>query len=453
MNTSIYTFEGQDRLAFDFFRNSPTPTGLLLVYATCLFLTIFKYIWDKRILPMRIVTFASYGACVIGVALTYSRGAMCALLGVLSICATLIRKHERRWLGAIALITVALFCAVPSGSKRLLSSMELRTDRSIANRLLLWEGVCRSIVHRFPKAGGNDSVGREYQKYWQPLDQHHFYSTAVNLWLTIYSCAGIFIFCIVSWGYFFLVYNAWCAAKKTSKAIATLACFVLIAFGVNNLFSTITDMLIILVVFVAALSSLFIAKPPNCDRIFVRDTVKRLSVSLALALVVSTIPFIVTWIKPMGFHLRCEALRHNENPHVLEWFDTTAIQPKGVLLVWLGSDGEEENISAGRLARAACLQGLDAVLVPPAADGEVIMEYRIKEYKHGGNIYYAGIGPGAARALDKTMTTFHQRKGIGGLILTCPEGRSPLLQKMTTLDINIPVVFLNEDDNFIIIND
>jgi heme A synthase len=117
-------------------------------------------------------------------------------------------------------------------------------------------------------------LGRDYKKYWQPLEQSHLYSTAVNLWLSIYSYGGIFIFVFVLWGYFILVRSAWRAARETSGAAATIACFILIAFGINNIFSTIPDILILLITFAAALTPLLIVKMPNRDKDSTRYTTK-----------------------------------------------------------------------------------------------------------------------------------------------------------------------------------
>jgi hypothetical protein len=174
---------------------------------------------------------------------------------------------------------------------------------------------------------------------------------------------------------------------------------------------------------------------------------KSLSLPLIPVLIISAVPFVVAYAKPEKFRTRCERLSHGKDPPVLEWFDTIEAQPKGLLLVWLGTVGDEEDISAGRLARAACLQGLDAVLIPPSENESLIVENRLRKYNRSENIYYAGIGPGAACALDKAMVSFQKNEDIKGLALACPEGRSPLFPKTEIHNIGIPVVFLNENDN------
>jgi hypothetical protein len=447
MNEPIYTFEGQDRLAFDFLRNSPTPTGLFLLFGACLFLTLSKITWGKKRNHVWIASLVCYGSCVVGVAMTYSRGAMCALFCVLVMCGTLLRRHEHRWFYIVVVMTVVLLCAVPNGHKRLLSSMELHTDQSIANRLLLWEGVCRSIVHRFPNAVSKDGLGIEYQKYWQPFEQKHSYSTAVNLWLTIYSCNGFYTFIFITWGYFVIIYSTWRNARKTSHVTALVACFLLIAFGVNNIFSTITDIVIIIIILISVLAYFIMAKPMKYDKIDDYKIIRYLLLPFVAALIVSFIPFVLVFTKPSKFYVKCETLYFNETAVTFEWFGTKATQSKGLLLFWMGAADVEEEIFACRLARAACLQGLDALLIPNVANETIILDYCLKKYKNDCDIYHAGIGMGAARALEKTIKAVQDNREIKGLVLACPEGQSPFIPKIASRDIKIPVVFLCEDEN------
>jgi O-antigen ligase len=140
----VYTFQGCQRLQLWF--GSPNMCALFLVILAvlcglidCLLSTTGK---DRVYVIARWLNRLALLLELIGIALTYSRGAYLALILSLIILAWLLR--QRRVLVWCSIFVLSLLL-LPHTSTRVASIADIG-DGSISHRIMLWEGVCAIIA-------------------------------------------------------------------------------------------------------------------------------------------------------------------------------------------------------------------------------------------------------------------------------------------------------------------
>lgn len=131
---------------------------------------------------------------------TYSRGAYIACI----ICLIFIGIITRR---KMAIIMLSLFiCNIflqTNGYKRLVSTINISSDDSIHNRLLLWKGGC-GIITNAPWGIHDFTPGEYYTAFYQPLWLQEEYRTLINDFLNIPIQIGLFLFFLYLFFFIFL---------------------------------------------------------------------------------------------------------------------------------------------------------------------------------------------------------------------------------------------------------
>lgn len=119
---------------------------------------------------------------------TFSRGGIVALAvaSVPLVLAILRRMKSMRTLVKVGFLTVAVgFCllSIQMGVVGRLAPEFLREDRSVGNRLELWQTAPRMMLDA-PFGWGIGNSGEAYMQWYQPLDRKERYRTLVNSHLT-----------------------------------------------------------------------------------------------------------------------------------------------------------------------------------------------------------------------------------------------------------------------------
>lgn len=201
---------------------------------------------------------------LIGVALTYSRGAYVAILASLVVLATADPASRRRLL-AVILVCCTLPAFVPSGIQRVaLNSMV--SDASIVNRIELWKACLAMAWDEWPSGVGLNGIRTGYGAWYQPEGQFQSYVTGVSDYATIVAAAGIplaaAIFSLIGvivWSAALLVHRSPTAGGRA--ILAVLVCYVVAAA-----FSTLFQEPVLLAIFGAALLASLYRGAEACRR-------------------------------------------------------------------------------------------------------------------------------------------------------------------------------------------
>ena len=107
----------------------------------------------------------------------------------------------------MAIIMLSLFiCNIflqTNGYKRLVSTINISSDDSIHNRLLLWKGGC-GIITNAPWGIHDFTPGEYYTAFYQPLWLQEEYRTLINDFLNIPIQIGLFLFFLYLFFFIFL---------------------------------------------------------------------------------------------------------------------------------------------------------------------------------------------------------------------------------------------------------
>lgn len=169
---------------------------------------------------------------------TFSRGGIvAALCGLLPIAAFAPRPWPRVRLVTIvcSMAVVTVFATHLGTGRRLVQGVA--ADKSVSNRLLIWETAPRMIVDA-PSGWGLGNSGNAYMQWYQPVDHPEGYRTLVNSHLTW----------LVEFGWLgrFLYLAGWCLAVSVCWPIRgsrwlAVCLGIWIAFGTAALFSSVAE--------------------------------------------------------------------------------------------------------------------------------------------------------------------------------------------------------------------
>jgi O-antigen ligase len=168
--------------------------------------------------------------------LTYSRGSWIAFLAGLGAWAFL-QKPARLWIAGTAILFLLRLWLLPAGGDRLASATALEEDKSIANRLLVWQGaLCLMGDHPFSGTGPG-SFGTVFSRYYQNSGHLDEYSNALNDFLTWGAERGVLLLAVAVGTVACLLFrcgkHAW--KKKDYWVAGPIAA--LLAMGVASSFS------------------------------------------------------------------------------------------------------------------------------------------------------------------------------------------------------------------------
>jgi len=364
--TYPYSFRGAERLGFGFLDDSPTPTGLFLVFVALAGVAYLTTNNGSVSVRSKVVVLITYVATVVGVALTYSRGAMMALFCSLALSVLFFGRGTRRWALLIYLTTACIFILVPNGARRIQSTFDVNEDKSIKNRLELWKGTCYSIVQHFPAAVGAYRTGQEYEKYWQPLESRHNYKTPINLWLTIYAFGGPFVFFGIVFFYFSFIVSSFIGAYCNHMSACLYSFLGLIAFGIGNFFSTVIQIPVLIIFLISCAIPLIYFANVRSHLIPASKNVFKLGIIIvAISCLLLLMPFFVRMIYPerISHNLQNITLSNGDSAQV-ECFGTSdSAKIEKIVVVFSNLKDAETDIISGRFARAFCDRGYATCVV------------------------------------------------------------------------------------------
>lgn len=174
--------------------------------------------------------------------MTYSRGAVVAILTALGYWAWTSRKTGTKivWLSSLMILLLLLW--VTHGGQRILDVMMI-PDGSTVNRWTVWKGGLQMLAD-CPQGVGRGNSGEIFMQWYQPLSMTTAYRTLVNSYLTLAVEYGFVVF----WALVFLFVFIWRITtvqgeegKSTGQSVFMLGITArasLLTFVVSGLFST-----------------------------------------------------------------------------------------------------------------------------------------------------------------------------------------------------------------------
>lgn len=152
---------------------------------------------------------------------TFSRGGCVAwLFGICSILANSVKKiSKRQFRFFVALLVIIAGYAFCSGVSKRFSVGYAVHDRSVLNRLALWQTVPQMIADA-PHGWGLGNAGHAYMEWYQPLSSMERYRTLVNshfTWLVELSTPFRILYMT---GWILILAITWRYAKKKGGALS-----------------------------------------------------------------------------------------------------------------------------------------------------------------------------------------------------------------------------------------
>lgn len=182
----IYYYDGVERLRLLF--DSPNKLAalvcMLIPLVACLTCRCPLRNWRWRMVFVVFSVICIALECIL--VLTYSRGGFVAFGASVSVLVWCGFRRSSAWLcGAFGM----LMLLVPKAVERA-AQISPMSDLSIWHRLLLWKGACGISVNAFP-FGVERDVGPVFVAWYQALNKHQHYLTAVSDPLTIAARYGL----------------------------------------------------------------------------------------------------------------------------------------------------------------------------------------------------------------------------------------------------------------------
>jgi len=363
MLIATFTYNGVERLALDILENTPTPTGLLFGIVACFFLSV-HLIWSSRgnsnaEWALRLGIFVAYVCFVVLTALTYSRGAWCALLAALIALLLALRIKVTHSVVLVA-ITAVIFLCIPQGASRIASFGHIQSDKAIVNRLELWQGTSHIITDNPVLGVGLRKIGIEYQKYWQPFGKSSRYFSAVNLPLTLYAGYGAFVFALYSAVTILCLRFSYLLLRSRKGILPTWFFSAVICFTVANLFATIYNTIIIFPLL--GLAPLIIYNA--VDRFRLQELFQHWGAMLAVFVVVLATPFGVSRLSGRPINVaKYPTHEHSINIHAEHIIPASGSDTRECAIVWCDASDRLSIARGTRLGRLACAAGMEALVI------------------------------------------------------------------------------------------
>lgn len=295
----IYYYDGVERLQllFDSPNKLATFVCMLIPLVACLVCRCPLRNWRWRMVFVVLSAICIVLECIL--VLTYSRGGFVAFSASLAVLA---------WCGlrrpSVLLCTAfgMLMLIVPKAAERA-AQMSPMADLSIWHRLLLWKGACGISVNAFP-FGVERDVGPVFVAWYQALDKHEHYLTAVSDPLTIAARYGLPVLFVLMLVALTILFASADFARRRQLAFPAALAAGGISFLTAGLFSTFytTTALVgsFAVIIVLSLSIVIL-----CGRRYILSAVfKGFAVSTALCLAIGAVGVLVGRTNPISFDYR-----------------------------------------------------------------------------------------------------------------------------------------------------
>lgn len=189
----IFYYNGVQRLSLFF--GTPNRCAVVLGILLLLLSGVFASAWPNTYhrSPGRLAWISALGAgiivLVLAIALTYSRGGYLATAAGLVVMLLLLR--DRKWIvAAILVLGVGIVFVIPHGSTRVSSILDVESDLSIRNRLILWRGTLAMLWDWAPGTVELYNLRQFYPAWYQPAEMPQRYLTPVNDYLTVALASG-----------------------------------------------------------------------------------------------------------------------------------------------------------------------------------------------------------------------------------------------------------------------
>lgn len=259
-------FVFQDHIRWSLWFDNPNFAGAFIAgLIPWLWFPLWRLAEDKRWVSRLVYV----GAWLANIALwfllvlTYSRGAVAAVLAALGYWAWKSRQACTNTLWLSSLLVLLLFLLATQGDQRLVNGM-FKPDDSMSNRWILWMGGLQMLAEN-PQGVGSGNAGEYFMQWYQPLSMTAAYRTLVNGHLTWAVEYGVFVFWALAF-LFLLIWRTASVADQKENAIS-LPVFMLnlsaraalMAFMVGGLFNTIFECKSLWVIPLASMAVLIIS--------------------------------------------------------------------------------------------------------------------------------------------------------------------------------------------------
>lgn len=356
----IYYFEGVRRLQLMFDSPNKLAAFVCMLIPFAVFLvarcSLRNRWWRMAFIFSVVVCLILEGALVH----TYSRGGFVAFavsMAVLYWCG--LRKWSMIMCGCIGTLLMVIQKAVERAVE-----VNPISDLSIWHRLLLWKGACGISANAFPFGVGRD-VGPVFMAWYQALDKHQPYMTAVSDPLTVAARYGLpVLFVVLSTALTILFSSMDCAKRKRSAFPAALAASGM-SFLAAGSFSTFYTTPLLAGCFAAVLAFAAAAVIRKDRKCFRAGLVKAVAVATSICLAILFVGMLVVRMNPIRFDYRS----YDEADFCRVWMDK---EPWRGVIVYLFDRTEMSLDSEGRQSvRPFLKEGWPIFMigVEPDADG------------------------------------------------------------------------------------
>lgn len=232
MDGAEFFFEGARRL--DWGLGNPNKTAALIAEGMVAVWSI-AYI-RQRLCWLSAFLFTVLGCCLV---LTFSRGGLAACcVGLAVLAAFTPRPWPKRNMIMVALsVLVIAIVAVRFNACRRYSQGIIAEDRSVTNRIVLWQAAPVMIADA-PGGWGVGNAGKAYMQWYQPVDRYERYRTLVNshlTWLVEFGWPLRFLY-VFGWLAVFLLCGAGAGRKWRVVPLGIWT-----AFGTAAFFSSVAE--------------------------------------------------------------------------------------------------------------------------------------------------------------------------------------------------------------------
>lgn len=190
---------------------------------------------------LRLVLTFCIAASIIVVGLSYSRGALVAMvLGLTLLC----REKHAKLVPICFLFVLSTIYLIPDLSNRITGMFAINSDASINNRLVLWQGGAAIFANNWV-TGTKRPIGELFSAWYQPVDARPRYSSFVNDYLTIGASYGAFVLFIYLAAILICIVIAYNLRNTRHGSLLWGFGCALIAYLIAGIFNTLYNVMII----------------------------------------------------------------------------------------------------------------------------------------------------------------------------------------------------------------
>ncbi|MFH1825413.1 MAG: O-antigen ligase family protein [Candidatus Firestonebacteria bacterium] len=283
----MFRYLGNNR--FQMWFNTPNEAALFIIICICILTGIYFIINNKMLKSKNILKYSCAGLFYTSTTtllymegLTYSRGGYISFVMAYLFMVFNLKENKQKITASILfIIFVFLIIFISGGAKRTISIVDFQ-DKSIENRITLWKSTLAMSSDNPIRGVGFDRFFSVYQDLYQPMTMRENYSTAINGYITISSCLGFPVLCVM----LALVIYVMLIAQRVFKNNSTIIIFqtIIICFLIGNIFSNLI-MGINMYLFLASLGAIIMTVIALKKTIKIKDMWNSLLISITFVLI------------------------------------------------------------------------------------------------------------------------------------------------------------------------